>query len=121
MTTGPNELSLISGIDPGFTSLNAANATGVGSDIAFSRPRDRISMQVAFTGGSPTVKVQLEGTINGADWFVLATFDTGASGANGDIVTASTHVVLRARANLVTLSGGTNPTVSASIVGGVYS
>jgi hypothetical protein len=121
MTTNPNELSLISGIDPGFTSLAAATATGVGNDAAFSRPRDRISMQVSFTGGSPTVKVQLEGTINGTNWFILATFDTGASGANGDIVTSSTHVVLKARANLVTLSGGSSPTVTAVIVGGVYS
>lgn len=112
-------LNLISGIDAPLQSLAAATATGAGTAMQLSRPRYNFSMQVSFTGGSPTVKVVMEGSIDGVNWFALATFDTGASGVSGGIVGASSLVVLQVRANLVTLSGGTNPTVTATILPGV--
>lgn len=109
-------LNPISGIDGPQKSLNAANATGAGSVVSFSRPRRNFSMQVSFTGGSPTVKVNLQGTIDGSNWFTITSFDTGAGGANNGIVSAVDVVVLAARANLETLSGGTGPTVTATIL-----
>lgn len=116
MTDQP-PMNMISRIDAPLISLAAATATGAGSAKSWPGPVNNVSMQVSFSGGSPTVKVTLEGTIDGTHWFTLATFDTGASGASGDIVSSATAVVMAARANLVTLTGGTAPTVSAAIVG----
>ena len=106
----------ISGIEWAFPSLNAAAATGAGTQVDFSRPRQYISMQVSFTSNPSPVKVTLEGTIDGVNWFTLATFDTGASGRTGDIIDSNTLSVLSARANLITLTGGTTPTVTATIL-----
>lgn len=114
MTVTP-VLSPISGIDRPAISLNAATGIGAGSVVNFSWPRRNISMQVVYTSNPSPVKVTLEGTIDGTDWFILATFDTGAASVNKDIVYADNVTVLSARANLVTLTGGTTPAVTASI------
>lgn len=106
----------ISGIDRPLVSLDAAVGVIAGSQIDFSRPRRNISMQVSFTS-NPTVKVNLEGTIDGINWFILSVFDTGAGGLNGGIIYADFVYVISARANLITLSGGTSPTVTATVLG----
>lgn len=116
MTVTP-VLNPISGIDPPVISLSAVTTTGAGNAVNFSQPRRNISMQVVYTSNPSPVKVTLEGTIDGVDWFTLATFDTGAASVNKDIVQSNNFSVLSARANLVTLTGGTNPTVTASILG----
>lgn len=121
MATGVERLNTISGFDSPFISFAAKASTGDGDAFMWTRPRSRVSMQVTFTGGAPTVKVYLQGTIDGTNWFTLATFDTGASNASGDIVTSSTHVVMGIRARLETLSGGTAPTVTAVVAGSVLS
>lgn len=115
MTTYPS-LNKISGIDFPFPSLNGATATGAGDVKQFPMPVNVISCQVSYDGGPSAVKVTLEGTIDGTNWFVLSTFDTGASGTSGNIITSSTIVINTARANLQTLTGGTDPTVSAFIL-----
>lgn len=107
----------ISRIDSPFISLAAVTVTGPGAEFGFSQPVRNISMQVVFTSNPSPVKVTLEGTIDGADWFTLATFDTGAGtpNANKDIVYGDNISVIGARANLVTLTGGTTPNVTATI------
>lgn len=109
-------LNLISGIDGPIPALAAVATTGAGNAYVLSRPRAINSMQVSFTGGSPTVKVYLEGSIDGTNWVTLATFDTGAGDASGAIKTSSSIVVNQVRANVATLSGGTSPTVTATIL-----
>lgn len=106
----------ISGIDQPLVSLNAVAGVVAGSQIDFSRPRRNISMQVVFTS-DPTVKVSLEGTIDGVNWFILASFDTDTGNINKDIISADFVYVISARANLITLSGGTSPTVTATVLG----
>lgn len=103
-----------------FQGLSAAAASGAGNPVQFHSPRNIHSMQVIFTGGSPSVKVQMEGTnsvdANGAPtgWVILGTFDTGAGTPNvsGDIIFVEGKAVTFRRDNLVTLSGGTAPTVT---------
>lgn len=94
------------GVEQSFPSILAGVAsTGRPSNLL--RPRSRVSMQVSFTTGGATVKVQLQGTIDGVNWMNLATFDTGAGSASGDIVTSSSHVVGAVRALAETVSAGT--------------
>lgn len=116
MTLDANAMAQISRIDNRFISLSAVAATGDGNAFQFSKPVHWVSMQVSFTGGSPTVKCNLQGTIDGVNWFTMATFDTGAGSANGGIVSSVNHTVIGVRANLETLSGGTDPTVTAACV-----
>src|SRR4051812_42081616 len=96
----------ITGIDPPFVSLSGATGTGTGSAILFSRPRSNISMQTVLTGTPDVAVCTLEGTVDGADWMTLATFDLSQGNANKDIISVSAVYVLQARANLTSLSGG---------------
>lgn len=106
MSNDPKQyFDIFSGSAERFRSLDGAVATGAGASWFTQKPRKSVSMQVSYPAGPSVVKVTLEGTINGLDWVVLATFDTGAGSVEGDIVSASTHNVLGVRASLVTNTG----------------
>ena len=75
-------------------------------------------MQVGYLGSPTAVKVNLEGSLDGVNWTTLAVFDTGAGATNFAIASSTSTMVLYARANLVTLTGGTTPTVKATILPG---
>jgi len=110
----------ISGIDPPFTSLNAVTTTGIGGVMIMSAPHNNVSMQVVSTGSPTAVKANLEGSIDGINFTPLAVFDTGAGATNLAIASSTSTMVLYARANLLTLTGGTTPTVTARILAGNY-
>lgn len=103
-----------------FNSLNAATSTGPGGWPALNEPRSIHTMQVSFTGSPTRVVVNLEGTVDGTNWKVFATFDTNAGNASGDVITISEQPLLNARANLTTLTGGSSPTVTAAIQSDSY-
>ncbi len=80
-------------------------------------------MSVSVTGGA-TVTVALQGTVDGENWFDLNT-DISSSSSSFRIVSTKhdsatgvqedQRVCTAFRANLTSLSGGSDPTVSASI------
>ncbi len=92
--------------------LNAVLVTGAGVAVACAGCRT-FGLQVVFTGGSPTVSLTIQGSNDGTNFFTLATFSTAGGDASGDIKFSVDKPVNWIRANLGTLSGGTNPTVSA--------
>lgn len=100
------------------TSLDAVSAVGVGAQTEFDTPKLSISMQVSFTGSPTSVVVGLEGSVDGQNFVQLREFNTSQN-SNGDIVTnvpaSPSAPVIVARANLITLTGGTSPTVTATI------
>lgn len=97
----------------GDVSLNAATATGVGTTISFDCPKSNVSMQVVLTGSPTTVSVPLEGTVDGVTFIQLVLFNQGSG--NNAIVASSGKPVVAVRANLTVLTGGTSPTVTATI------
>lgn len=99
-----------------FTSLAAVTSTGAGAALRLYGHRGMHSMQVTFTGSPTGVKVNIEGRIDGANYATIGTFDTAAGNVSGDIVSVTNANIDDIRANLVTLSGGAAPTVTASIV-----
>lgn len=112
---GPGPVPSPGGGTASATSLSAATAVGAGSALVFNAPRSTLSMQVSFTGTPTSVTVQLLGSIDLTNYYALTTFSDGAS---GDIVwTIGAIPVLAVKANLVLLSGGTAPTVTAVIAG----
>ena len=103
-----------------FVSLAAAAAVAIGGSFQYQLPRSIHTMQVSFTGGSPTVKVAFEGTVDGTNWQQFGLFDTTAGAVSGGIVTISEQPLLAIRANLTTLSGGAAPTVTAQMSSDSY-
>lgn len=90
-------------------SLNAATVTGAGDTVYFDEPKSTVSMQVHVTG-SPTFFVALEGSVDGVNFHQFS-----GVGVNDGIYSLPDVALVAARANLTSLTGGTAPTVSASI------
>ena len=63
------------------------------------------------TGSPATVSVTLEGSLDGTNWFVLAT-NTSTSNALSHVVDKPVRFI---RAQLGTLTGGSSPTISVGI------
>lgn len=107
----------------GMVALNGATSTGFQPGASFDvQGCDTFSMQVTFTGGEPTVVVELQATLDpptisdaDATWYTIATFSTSDSDTSGEIITVTGTPVRRIACNLQTLSGGTSPTVTAKL------
>ena len=88
-------------------SLDAVSATGPGAAIMFDEPHTNHSLSYSTTGSPTSVAVELEGTIDGTNWFGL--FSAG----NPPFGNSIDFPLLGIRANLTTLVGGVSPTVTA--------
>lgn len=98
------------------TLLNAVTATGPSNPVIFQSSRNAHSVQVKLGGilAATGVKVTLEGTLDLTNYKTIATWDLAAGQVDGDILTVSDVAAIAVRANLVTLTGGTNPTVTVN-------
>lgn len=95
-------------------SLDAVTATGEGTAASFGgHVRSTHAIQVSATGSPTGLVVKLQGSLNGTNWFTLATWDITAPLASGDMLFVTGKPVNQVRADCTTLSGGTSPTVSA--------
>ena len=92
--------------------LAAVTGTGAGTAADLGVARGKFGLQVSHTGDPTAVIVDLEGSIDGTNWFALGTWDE-ASVNSGDIVFITDKPVTQIRGNLTTLTGGTTPPVSA--------
>jgi hypothetical protein len=98
------------------TLLNAATSTGAGSTQKVSLIPSQHTVQATMGGTvvATAVTVDLEGSLDNTSWFQLArhAFSAAEISAEG----AMFHVVDKpakyVRANLITLTGGTDPTVT---------
>jgi len=101
-------------------SLNAATTTGPGASVDLVTPRRSVRMVTTVTGSPSAVVVNFEGSLDGTTWTVLGTTTGNAvsnmlpGGPYTDTVTSVGPDVRYIRANMVTLTGGTSPTVSAA-------
>jgi hypothetical protein len=103
---------------PSGNSLSAATATGAGTAVDLGGARSKVSMQVDLAGTAPATAavINLEGQIAGStSWKVLAVFSLAGGNVTGDIVASTQTPVTKARANLVSFSGGTAPTFTANL------
>lgn len=97
-----------------YPSLVAVGAVGVGSINDLDNVYATHSLQVNFTS-NPAVAVDLEGSLDGVNFTKLASWSTSGGQVSGQIISVSGIPVRYVRANLVTLTGGTSPKVSAFI------
>ena len=98
-----------------FKLLNGVTATGESESITFTKLVKDHSIQVAITGAPTVVTVNLEGSLNDTDFFQIAThtLSAGELTAEGALFHVENKVIRNVRLNLITLTGGTAPTVTA--------
>ncbi len=101
-------------------SLNAVTATGSGAVFSWGEPKTVAGMQVSVTGSPTNFNMNLEGTIDGTNFFTLVSASisslvvwAGGGGTGGSI--NSMPPVTGVRANLTSISGGTSPTFTATV------
>jgi hypothetical protein len=99
-----------------FTALNAASSTGPGPTLSFPVPtRLNASAQPIITGAPSDATVHREVTINGTDFILFSDLGNLSSASNTYISGIGTPLVMGYRLNLVSLSGGTSPTVTITM------
>ncbi|SRR5258706_9767460 len=97
------------------TSLAAATANVTGTTVDLGLARQNLTVVVSTTGGPTGGTVTLQVSHDGTTWFVTATTATvGATVAAGTLTGGAWRY---ARAVLSGLTGGTTPTVTATIMG----
>lgn len=92
-----------------FISLGAAPSVQVGAAKDLEGVFGDHHLLVSVTG-SPSFTVQLEGSLDGVNW---TSFGQASSGTFSVILAGT--LLRYVRANLVSLAGGSSPTVTASI------
>ena len=114
-----------------FTSLNSATDTGAGTSVDLEGVANEFTMNVVVTGSPSSLTVRLQGSHDGTNWFTILDSDNSGSKVYGTEY-ANKHETLDnsltarplkpharyVRANLVTLTGGTSPTVTATVATG---
>ena len=98
------------------TLLNAAAATGAGDAQKVSQIPESHTVQATMGGTvvATAVTVDLEGSLDGSTWAQLArhAFSAGEISAEAAMFHVIDKPVRYVRANLITLTGGTAPTVT---------
>ena len=96
--------------------LNAATATGASNPLDLQPPKLAHTVQATMGGDvvATAVTVDLEGSVDGASWFTLAShaFTAAEITAEKSMFHVVNKVVSCVRVNITALTGGTNPTVS---------
>ena len=98
------------------TLLSAATSTGAGSSQRVSMIPSQHTIQATMGGTlvATAVTVDLEGSLDDSTWFQLArhAFSAGEISAEAAMFHVNDKPVKYVRANLITLTGGTAPTVT---------
>ena len=96
------------------TLLSAVTATGAGNSKDIGHIITNHVIQATITGAPTAVTVDLEGSIDGANFASIDShvFTAGELTATHALVTLVDLPVTFVRANLTTLTGGTAPTVT---------
>lgn len=89
--------------------LDAASTTQVTSSEEVPDV-SKYGLQVSTTGSPASVQVLVEGSIDGVNWMGLLSVTSATTGWVAD------RPMKFVRLNLAMLSGGTSPTVSASLI-----
>ncbi len=89
--------------------------TATGTTAGFAVPSNSFHTLQAVVTGSPSVcTINLDGSLDGTNWFDISGNQTCTSSVMFHVVNRS---VTNVRANLTALSGGTAPTVTARYTG----
>ncbi len=107
-------------ISAGMTLLNAVTSTGASTVLIHSVPVKNHTLQVTITGAPSAVKVALLGSIDNITFVQITehTFSAGELTATKAMFFNVDKPFPYVKADLTTLTAGTNPTVTVKYVGG---
>jgi len=94
-------------------SLEAVTATGPGIAIFSEVPHTIMSVQASYTGSPSNFTISVECTLDGMQWVPVGSINLFSATSLAGV--SNLPPFLGLRANLVTLTGGTSPTVTAWI------
>jgi len=99
--------------------LDAATATGVDANgaLTFKKVPPNWTVQIKYTSNPSSVIVDIEGSLDGANYTQIAQHTAAAA---DDIFHISGKPVKYIRANLTALTGGTSPEVTVWIEASEY-
>ena len=97
-----------------FVSLDAVGSTGAGESHDFETAVRDMTMIATCTGSPDSAVVQLQGSHDNESWIGFSSVTL--SGVSTVATTTALHWIRYVRANLTTLSGGSSPTVTATIL-----
>jgi hypothetical protein len=106
------KLSVGAGLPP-LVGQNAAGTTGAGTVYDQGVCHGNFTVAVTVTGAPSGCAVQLQGSLDGTNWYSLGAATSNTSGTAA--VSVANSPARYVRANLTTLTGGTSPTVTALI------
>lgn len=113
-----------------FVSLSAAGAAGPGISVDLNGTSNEFTLVTTVTGSPSSVNVNLEGSHDNVNWFgIVSSTSIGSQVVLSTEVTSGQPVgstpdatykphARYVRAHLVSLSGGTSPTVTATVAVG---
>ena len=98
--------------------LSAAAATGAGTTYSFgldgnNQLPNRWIWEMTSTGSATGLRVDIEGSFDGTNWYQVDTSTTTTNYMRWVVDKPVPYI----RANLVTLTGGTTPTVTVKLMG----
>jgi hypothetical protein len=97
--------------------LDKASAVGDGNVFSNLVPFRMGSFQVELSGNPSRAVVSLQALLQGGTFDTVATFDTDQGYQSGEIMMLLPLSVVTIKAKLETLTGGSNPSVSAYFAG----
>ena len=104
-----------------FVLLTDRTTTGAGAPVAINEYIENWTCQVTITGGPTAVTVRIEGNLGGSLYdptgMAVQTFSSGQLAAGIATFLIPDGYMANLRAYVVTLTGGTDPTVSATCGG----
>lgn len=95
---------------PKATLQNAATGTGLGTVFSFDRLYRNFTFNKRVTGVFTTLVINYEGSIDGVNWYPLASDNTLTAAPTFVVDKPSLHV----RANITTFASGTSVTVDVA-------
>jgi len=110
VSAGNPAVPLTSGVIQRGDGISGPFVFDLGPGTAFSAA----AMTTVVTGSPVSCVVQLQGSMDGTNWTVLATSTSTTGDTQFNNLTAQFNVL---RANVSTTSGGTNPTIAVSLTG----
>lgn len=97
-----------------FTALDAVGASSPVNIQLGARYPDKHTLSIITTGSPATCTIELDGSLDGTNWFDLSGDQTCTSSLMVHVINKPVQQV---RVNLTVLSGGTDPTVTVKYLG----
>lgn len=100
-----------------FTVLNAVASTGAGASVDLGGVAREFTLAHVESGSPTSASITLQGSHDGTNWFPLIQY-SGAGDVYPQVASSTAHFARYVRGYVGSLSGGTSPTITATVAVG---